>query len=195
MEETNETKCDTKLPAPPPTVPMSTTGVFAEHLLNTVPAAQIARLLFTRDVAKELLMKRLHTDPTGILQALATDPVSEVEMASVAPNAPKAKRGRPAGSKNKSKVQVQAKGNGKSNGEASAAPVKRARSSAADTEALQESVCAFLKKHPGSSRKAICDAVKFPSFSVYMRVMGKLQYSKRIKGKGDKALRTYSFVK
>jgi len=65
----------------------------------------------------------------------------------------------------------------------------RPRANAAE---LQASVLAFLKSHPASGRKAICEAVPFPSTNVYMRVMSQLTAGKQVKAQGDKRARVYS---
>lgn len=148
-------------------------GMIARDLLAKVEPIRVAQLIFNARIAEELLTKHVQ----GNLAHTVAFLTGEVKTK---------KSGRPV-------VRILGKdGKLRTLKPESTKPRAKVRLSDEDVVALKKSVVAFLKKHPGSSRKAIQDAVKFPSLGIYNRIIQELTKGKAIKKKGMRRLSVYS---
>lgn len=143
--------------------------MIARDLLAKVEPIRVAQLIFNARIAEELLVKHVQGDLAHTVAFLTGET--------------KEKRGRPTvrivGNKGKLRtVKPESAG-------------QRHRMSEDEVAGLKKGVVAFLKKHPGSSRAAVQEAVKFPSLAAYNRIMKELTKGKAIKQKGMRRLAVY----
>jgi hypothetical protein len=136
----------------------------AQHLLATIDKARIANFLLGNGVAAALLTERLRSDPDGTLRALA---------------------GRP-GVRRQGSAGVAAAGRTRQREKS------RHRLTADAVQRLKGQVREFLAAHPNASRKAVTEAVQFPSVASYNRLMGELKAAKEVIQRGTRSKSTYS---
>ena len=152
-------------------------------LAQPIPREALIYYLFTEDVIEQALIQRLRSDVEGTfddLCALADGlmPDSAEPVAAVASS--QKKKGR--------RDQPAAKG-------AKAAKKGRKKQRrVADIAGLKQQVVEFLRTNPKSNRRAISEAVKLPSSSVYNRVIGSLREEGLIVAEGERWRMVYSAV-
>jgi len=144
----------------------------ADQILGSASAVDIAKVVLDKDTAKKLLIEKIVSDAGSTLSALLG---SNGKTTAAEPVSAKAKQARPMAAKPEA--------------------AKRQYTKSVDTAEMQKQVLAFLGKHPGSGRKAICEAVKFRTTDSYNRVMSALARTKQIKSKGDRRNMVYSLSK
>jgi len=148
----------------------------AGQLLTAVDKQAMAGYLFSKDVALELLTRRLRADPERTVQDLT---------ALMRGEAVRQKRGRGGAKPARRGVATVA-------GRRTTKARRRQRLSAENAEQLRSKVRAYLEKKPWSGRKELTAAVEFPSQAIYNRIMGELKKAGVVKQKGEKSKATYA---
>jgi hypothetical protein len=141
--------------------------IMARELLAGIDRKVMAAYLLTDDLALDLLALRLSADldtTLAELEQLATGKLPSRRTA-------RARRARPVAKKQ-------------------ARPKKRAHVTATQVAAIKTRVQAVVRKGP-ASRNQICSAVKFPSVSVYNRIMGELRTAGVVIAKGKRGKTVY----
>lgn len=147
------------------------------------PDALNAYLLYSADVAADLLAQRFTADPESTLTAMRKLPARTSPL-------PGKRRGRPPGGTKKTTGAPKA-----TKARKRGRPRKRRRYTAEEIEGLKTRILGFIAKHPGTTRKQLHDAIDFPSLAIYHRVMGELRDAKQISAKGDRSKTVYNVRK
>lgn len=139
----------------------------AQYLASTDKVA-MANFLLAGGVAEELLTARLMKSPAKVMRKLDGLTGPSLSPDSVWESPP-------------GRVTV---------ARSTKSSTKRHRATAEESTAAKDTIVAFVKKHPGSTRKAIQGAVQF-SMAFYNRIMRELKTERRLKQKGQRSKATY----
>jgi hypothetical protein len=155
----------------------------AADWIDRIDPAALYPFLLGDGIAVDLLAQRLKKDPDRTLAALERIEGGK-HVAGPGRRGPKAaKKYKAAKAPKAAKVALRRAGKG-----------KRVRLSKPQVEKLKAAVVAFLGSHPWTTRKAISEAARIPTPSLYNRLIAELRADKRLVSKGEKAMRVYALA-